>query len=323
MKDLISVVVPIYNVEQYLEKCLDSVLDQTYQKLEIILVDDGSIDCCSSICDQYAVKDKRIKVIHQKNGGLSAARNRGIKEARGKYITFIDSDDIITNDCIEYLYYLLIQAHTKMSICAYSIINSHKTIDLGAGYQDGVLSREDCLKRMLCEEGFTVSSCAKLYQLDLFDHVLFPISKLCEDNGTTYKLIDQCDYIAYGHESKYYYFRRSGSIMKSSFHRKKLDLIELSDEMCDFLEKYSSLKEVLNKKRFVCRCSILRQISESKNEREYFDLVRKLIEEIKQLDLNHNRLFTVKDKVALYSLKFGYYPFKYIWRFYSRLRYGE
>ena len=116
-QDLISVIIPIYNVEQYLDRCIDSVKKQTYTNLEIILVDDGSPDNCGKMCDEYAEDDKRIKVIHKENGGLSDARNAGIEIATGEYITFIDSDDYVSLDYVEYMYKLLKDAGAKLSIC--------------------------------------------------------------------------------------------------------------------------------------------------------------------------------------------------------------
>ena len=116
-EDLISIVIPVYKVEKYLEKCVESVINQTYKNLEILLVNDGSPDNCPKICDEYAQKDNRIKVIHKENGGLSDARNAGIDVATGKYITFIDSDDYISNDYVEYMYNLLKQNNTKKYWC--------------------------------------------------------------------------------------------------------------------------------------------------------------------------------------------------------------
>ena len=122
MEDLISVVVPIYNVENYIKKCVDSILSQTYKNLEIILVDDGSPDNCPQICDEYAQKDNRIKVIHKENGGLSDARNAGIDISKGKFITFIDSDDYIEKDYVEVLYNSIKENASDMAI------GSHKAI---------------------------------------------------------------------------------------------------------------------------------------------------------------------------------------------------
>ena len=125
-EDLISIVIPVYKVEKYLEKCVESVINQTYKNLEILLVNDGSPDNCPKICDEYAQKDNRIKVIHKENGGLSDARNAGIDVAAGKYIAFVDSDDYVSNDYIEYMYNLIKEYNTQMATCETEVINAEK-----------------------------------------------------------------------------------------------------------------------------------------------------------------------------------------------------
>ena len=126
-EELISVILPIYNVEKYLEKCLKSVINQTYKNLEIILVDDGSKDNSPQICDEYAVKDKRIVVIHKSNGGLSDARNAGIEIAKGKYIALIDSDDYVEKDYVQFLYQLIKENNAEMSICSHTVLYTNRT----------------------------------------------------------------------------------------------------------------------------------------------------------------------------------------------------
>ncbi len=145
-KPLISIIVPVYNVERYMERCLDAVVKQTYKNLEVILVDDGSEDRSGSICDRYASEDARFKVVHHQNGGLSAARNTGIKKATGEYITFIDPDDSITEDYIEYLYNLINKHEADLAICAIEeITESGKTHNYGEGYFEKKLTPENCL----------------------------------------------------------------------------------------------------------------------------------------------------------------------------------
>lgn len=317
---LISVIVPVYNVENYLKNCLESIINQTYKNIEILLIDDGSTDNSGEICNQISNQDVRIKVYHKRNGGLSSARNYGLKKAIGKYITFIDSDDDIEIDYIEYLYYLIKKYKVDMSVCAYKVIFGNKIINLGKNYLEKNLTKIECLSKLLCEKGITVSACAKLYKKSLFQGIKFPEGKLCEDNGTTYKLIDQCEFIAYGEKPKYNYYKRNNSIMTSNFKINKLDLIELSDEMCDYLEKYDELRDEVQKKRFHCRISILRQISESQNDKEYKPLINSLCQEIKNLGIKKNKCFNLRDKMAFYSLKLGYIPFKINWKIYNKLR---
>jgi len=321
-KDLISIIVPVYNVEKYLESCLESIINQTYKNLEIILVDDGSTDESGNICDKYANKDKRIKVIHKKNGGLSDARNIGIKESTGKYLTFVDSDDYIVNDYVEYLFNLIKKYKTNMSICTYSIVTtSGKHILTNDGFIEQNMKKIKALDCLLCEKGFTVSACAKMYSKDLFKNIEFPVGKLCEDNGTTYKLIDKCDYVAYGEKSKYLYFKRDNSIMTSKFNIKKFDLIELVDIMSEELSKYSELQESILKKRISSRFSILRQIvfSDYYNSK-YTDEIITFLKENKKFIFNSKKI-DKREKIALLLLLISKRFFKFSWSIYTKIKY--
>ena len=163
-EELISVILPIYNVEKYLEKCLKSVINQTYKNLEIILVDDGSKDNSPQICDEYAVKDKRIVVIHKSNGGLSDARNAGIEIAKGKYITLIDSDDYVEKDYVQFLYQLIKENNAEMSICSHTVLYTNGTrIEKETG-EHLVLDPKTTLEKILYDEGIDLSAWAKMYK---------------------------------------------------------------------------------------------------------------------------------------------------------------
>lgn len=323
-RDLISVIIPVYNVEKYLKNCLDSVINQTYKNIEIILVDDGSTDDCPNICDEYALKDTKIKVIHKQNGGLSDARNVGIEQARGKYITFIDSDDDVETEYVEYLYNLLITNNTKMSIAAHTVVSKKNKINYGIGYLDKVLTTEECLDRMLCEKGFFISACAKLYSKELFDDIEFPRGKLNEDNGTIYKLIFKCENIAYGNKSIYNYYKRENSITTSKFTLKKMDLIELTDKMCDEIdEKFPQLKESTDKKRITSRFSILRQMLVNELNEEQKQVEQKIEKYIKQRKkmILKNKKMDKRDKIALIALMIGKKFFAFSWELYYKIKY--
>lgn len=322
--DLISIVIPVYNVEKYLSMCLESVLAQTYKNIEILLVDDGSTDNSGQICDDYKNKDNRIIVIHKENGGAADTRNVGIKNATGKYITFIDSDDTAELNYIEYLYSLLKKYGTNMSIAAYSIISNEKKINIGQGYQEELFNTQEGLDRLLCEKGFTVSPCAKLYNKNLFDDIGYPKGKLFEDNETTYKLIMKCEEIAYGNLSIYNYYKRDNSMMTSKFNMKKLDLIELTDKMCDDIEKkYPKLKKSTDKKRITARFSILRQMLIEKLNDEQKKIVKGIKKYIKsrKWQIFKNPKIDKRDKIALISLLFGNKFFAFAWNVYSKIKY--
>ena len=145
----ISIIIPIYNVKEYLKRCVDSVLNQSYKNIEVILIDDGSTDGSEKICDEYAKKDKRVVVVHQKNSGVSASRNKGIELATGKYIGFVDSDDYIHKDMFEKLYNSLISTSSSISMCNYQLLDvDEKPNDIGE-FEEIIFSQEETMKRVI------------------------------------------------------------------------------------------------------------------------------------------------------------------------------
>ena len=218
---LISVIVPVYQVELYVRKCLDSIIEQEYENLEIILIDDGSTDGSSQICDDYKSKDKRIKVIHRENGGLSSARNAGIDIANGEYIAFIDSDDWVDPKYIEKLYSVCEIYDCDIAQCSYeNVINEDDFIwkDKTGGNKQPMLytGREFSYAtyRLLSWECNLVWN--KLYKKSLFEDIRFPVGKIHEDEFTTYKLVWKSDKVGVISDQLYYYRYRIGSIMQQS-----------------------------------------------------------------------------------------------------------
>ena len=183
MKCLISVVVPVYNVEKYIDRCLNSIINQTYRKLEIIIVNDGSTDNSRKIIDKFSKMDSRIIVIDKNNGGLSEARNVGINAATGDYITFIDSDDFVSYDYIEYLYSLIEKYKVKVASSFYQIISSEDEIKTNEEYIDQKLTAREAVNKMLYRENIAHIACGKLYSLDLFrKHILIFLKLFPEKN---------------------------------------------------------------------------------------------------------------------------------------------
>ena len=227
MEPLISVIVPIYRVEQYLDVCISSVISQTYKKIEIILVDDGSPDRCGMLCDEWQKKDLRIKVIHQKNGGLSNARNTALKIAKGEYIAFVDSDDVVSSTMLEKLLHTLQQENADIAECNYVMFTDkipiHKTV---ANAEVSGYTTEDALSRFLEESTFKCVVWNKLYNRKIFDTVRFEEGKLHEDVFFTYQAFGLSKRIAKIEESHYYYRQRSGSIMQQKFSLRNLDALE-------------------------------------------------------------------------------------------------
>ncbi len=321
---LVSVIIPVYNTKRYLKTCVESVLNQTYKELEIVLVDDGSTDGSDKMCNEYQKKDDRIIVIHKPNGGLSSARNRGLDICTGEYVTFVDSDDYIDSDFIEYTVELAKKHNAKLAVCAHNEKNEHgKPKNFGKGQEEACFKTDECLERMLLEKGFMVSTCSKLYQTKLFKDVRFPVGKLHEDVGVTYKLILKCPKIAYGPEPKYTYFQRKGSITKSAFNIQKFDLLVLTDQMCNDIDaEYPKLKDVTNKRRMHARFSILRQMVNSSLTPELKQQQQSVVQYLK----NHkdyilkNPKATLRDKIAMRSLLLGKGCFKFSWNIYSKIR---
>lgn len=289
---LISIIIPVYNVKQYLDKCVKSVLKQSYCNIEILLIDDGSNDGSELLCDKIMLLDDRIKVFHKRNGGLSDARNYGINFANGKYVTFIDSDDTIEGDYIEVLYNLLKKYNTDMSIASYSLINGNNITNKGIKYCEKELNTKECLTRMLMEEGFNVSSCAKMYSIELFDDIKFPKGKLYEDNATTYKLIMKCERIAYSNKSIYNYIVRKNSITSSEFSINKMDYIYMTDIECeDIIKKYPELIEECESRKVVARFSVLRQMLNTELTNEEKIKEKEIIEYLKK---NYKKILNTK-----------------------------
>lgn len=236
-RDLISVIVPVYKVEKYLDRCIESIVSQTYKNLEIILVDDGSPDNCPDICDRWAEKDGRIKVFHKTNGGLSDARNCGMKAACGKYIAFLDSDDYIPNDYYERLVCCILElqvdiASTKI-IKVYDDYTEEEPFDLSKQ----VLSAEEGLKSLIVNGPYKTVVWNKLYKKELVQDIWFPVGKLHEDEFFTYKVTARAERIGLVEGDGYYYRQRAGSIM-DSWNIKHLDCIEALEKRAQFCENY-------------------------------------------------------------------------------------
>ena len=243
MKPLISIIVPVYNVETYLAKCVDSILAQTYTNLEIFLVNDGSSDCCGKLCDEYAKEDKRIKVIHKKNGGLSDARNVAIDVTTGEFITFIDSDDYVTDDYIMTLYSLIEKYECKVSIALYNtFVEGSKPKVVNRVYREDCQTNIKAIEEMFYQEKYDTASWAKLYHSSLFaTGIRYPKGIVYEDLATTYLLIFQSDKVAFCNRRIYNYLLRRDSIERSSFSSKKMDsalkVCELMESHLDILGK--------------------------------------------------------------------------------------
>ena len=226
MNDLISVIVPVYNVEPYLRKCADSILAQTYTNLEVILVDDGSPDNCGAICDEYAARDERVRVIHKENGGLSDARNAGLNIMNGSYVAFVDSDDWIEPEMYERLMSIMHRYHADMAFGGVTddCIREGQYVSVKTSDYGETPCAEDAIAAMRRYFYGSWAAWDKLYRADLFRTIRYPVGEINEDEAIVLQLLDQCERVCYTNEVFYHYIHRESgeSITSSGFSKKKL-----------------------------------------------------------------------------------------------------
>ena len=265
-KPQLSIIVPVYKVEPYLQKCIDSILNQTFRDLELILVDDGSPDSCPAICDAAAEKDERVVVIHQKNGGLSAARNAGVEAAEGEYIGLVDSDDYIAPEMYETLLSRIKQDGSQMAVCSYAYVDEQgrELPRKSPITEDEVLNREEILKRLTCEKNwYYVTAVNRLYKKELFSQVRFPLRKLHEDEFVAHQFYWQCEKVSLIKQPLYFYVQRGGSIMRQKSLRQAQDWMEGVASRAEF-----AMEHQLDFLAFSAQKGVVRVISENWSQKD-------------------------------------------------------
>lgn len=261
---LISVIVPVYKVEEYLNRCVDSILSQTFTDFELILIDDGSPDNCGKICDEYAQKDNRVCVIHKKNGGLSSARNTGIdwafKNSNSQYITFVDSDDLITKDYLEKLNDAILDERIDISTCKMHCFSEYEKL-----LSDIMLSKhaltsprtytgKDAVLHLYKMDGeISIEACAKLYKKNLFTNIRFPENKVHEDQAIIPILLYSSYKITTIDNHLYCYFQRNDSITGEGFSNKRFDDIDALESCENYFktQQENTIAELANKRKIV------------------------------------------------------------------------
>lgn len=309
MEPCISVIVPVYKVETYLRKCVDSILSQTYQNLEIILVDDGSPDNCGAICDEYAQKDPRIKVIHKKNGGLSDARNTGMEIMSGEFVGFVDSDDWIEPQMYQRLYELIEHFDADMAFGGVSddVLQDDSVRTVKTSNYGDVPFAEDKVAAMRRYFHGSWAAWDKLYRVELFDGIRYPVGEINEDEAIVLHLLDRCNRVCYTNEVFYHYIRRidGTSITTSAFSDKKMAWVKhCRDNLAFIREKYPQLeKDALAR----YRGSILWILREICMQGLGFDKEWKsLRSELRQSFAAFWKTATLRDKILMLFL--GYFP---------------
>ena len=291
---LISVIVPIYGVEKYLNKCVESIIGQTYCNLEIILVDDGSPDGCGEICDEWANTDKRVKVVHKENGGLSDARNAGLQIATGELISFIDSDDYIEPTFFETLYNAMQQSGAEIAECGTRYVGEDGEVLKIRASQDGEFDTLTALTKLINEQGLYQTVWNKLYRRQVIEGILFAKGKYNEDEFWTYRVFDRGNKIVSVEQPLYNYLQRGSSIIGVGYNIRRLDGLDALYERMQYLSKYDELKNVLYQS-FALEClwhlqSVLRAFN-GEDRKQTANKIIKMIKDtpkVKQKDLTLN-----------------------------------
>lgn len=303
---MISVIVPVYKVEKYLEKCVNSIRSQSYSDLEIILVDDGSPDNCGKICDEMALNDQRIRVIHQKNQGLAAARNAGLAIAQGKYVAFVDSDDTIENGTYLLLYNMIEHYDTDIAICECRKVKESEVLEQVeySKYENRVLDNNKLWELVFGQ--LNNSSCNKLYKRSLIGDLQFPQKVVHgEDLLFNIEYLAKCNIGVYNEAPVYNYFSRNNSITRSSFNENVFFEIVAKDKAKDLVKKYMPVQ--MSKAELFCfraRMNVLRSVYAADKELRYQDKIDEIKRYIKQQYRNVKKSLKKKEKIE-YKLFFS------------------
>ncbi len=306
---LVSIIVPVYNVEKYLEKCIQSIVSQTYKNIEIILIDDESQDESGNICDKYKKVDKRIKVIHKKNGGLSDARNKGLEVSKGTYIMFIDSDDYIDKDMVEVLYNACQRTHLDIACCAKYIEKND-----GSYYLKNIIKNEksflpkEAIKSLLLNNKIDTSACDKLFKKKLFLNIRFPVGKYYEDLATIHKVIEKSNGIIHVSQAKYHYLQRDGSIINSNFNLKHLQYIEVSKYLVDYYSKDNEIKNYALANFYLSVATTIMDMKIKNADKKYYSeyiYIKKVIKE-NIISILTNKQIILQKKIMIIFIYFNF-----------------
>ena len=300
MKDLISIIIPVYNVEEYIKECLDSLLNQTYKNIEIIIVDDGSKDGSGNICDEYAKKDNRIKVIHKENGGVSKARNVGLDIATGKYITFLDSDDYLFKEGIEALYNLCIENQADISIAGVQDVENGKETRKNPEFHC-VFDREGVLKAFLEERFFQCVIWAKMYKRGLIGNERFNEDiTIAEDFEFLHRVLKKVNKVALDTSKMVYYYRvRVGSLMRQKYNKKFENEILLAENVLeDVKTNFPKIEDsaIRRYQRIIISC-----IGKYFKENDEIDGVKHLVKDLKKYPLKIELFLRIKMFLLLHA----------------------
>ena len=309
-RPIISIIVPVYNVESYLERCIESILNQSFKEFELILVNDGSTDGCKDICNEYKTKDKRIKVIHKENGGLSSARNAGLDIARGKYIGFVDSDDFINKDMYKILFDTIQANNSDMVICDYykvneDDINKFRNIKCSCeNIEVKNLNKLESIDNLFLTGEKFIFAWNKLYKRELFNDLRYEKGRIYEDEYLAHRILYKCNKVSIIEAKIYYYVQRKGSLINSPFTVRRFDKVYAIKDRVDFLreKKLTNLEDKAEKTfidYFVWNYFVAYQRLE--NIESELKILKKMFNRVffKSLD---NKFISLKEKLTLVLL---------------------
>lgn len=309
LRHLVSIVVPIYNVEKYLQQCLESIINQTYKHIEILLVNDGSTDNSGKIAEEYAVIDNRIKVIHKKNGGLSSARNAGINKAKGKYIAFIDSDDWIELEFIQVLVNSAEEYNSDIIQCGFLREYTDNKNSFGGNSNKPIINvytGKEAINDLFNKRNITVMAWNKLYNIKLFNKIRYPENLIHEDEAVIHELLYNSNKVITINTLLYHYRIRSNSITQLSFNPAKMDIIDaLENRKNYFAEKNErDFEDLTDKSYFRALLNVLSLLYFSKFEnKNYYELIIRNKIKLNLGAFNKNRYFQSLDRLLLILYK--------------------
>lgn len=295
-EEKISIIIPIYNSEVYLDRCLNSIIKQTYENFEVLLINDGSTDASNEICEKYCKADSRFIYFYNENHGVAYTRNFGISHSTGDYITFVDSDDYISSYYLEILYKSLINTCSDISICMSKNVFKHNAIKQSNDfkYKTKVFSSNEALENMLCEHEIDTSFWGKLYKTSLFNNITIKNYKIFEDLDTLYKIILKSKKICYVYTKLYFYFVRLDSLSHNHFSKENLYVLEILDNLEENLKNNTNLKDAVLIRKMNANFYIIRN---TKKCDSYNKQARNFIKK--------NRKYVMKSKIITRKLYFA------------------
>lgn len=322
----ISVIVPIYKAESFLSECINSIVNQSFRDIEIVLVDDGSPDNCPKICDEYAEKDSRIVVIHQKNGGISAARNAGIEAAKGKYISFCDSDDFFDEDFLSTLYSVMKERNADIVTCRFKGIYPDRTVVKSNTGNIIEYTNLEAMDELFFGEGpmpevrlkINVVSWNKLYTKELFDNIRFPVGEMNDDVGTAYKLVHAAKKIVYIDKPLYNYRMTEESATRGGFNEHKFEILKTLRTQMEYFKSNSLMKyyEIAEANYYTQLINLLYYSRKYKFKLKYRELTALLNNEYEKIEKNP----FLKEKMIKYKLfKISPALFCWVWSLYMKV----